>query len=265
MNRTVRRSVACALAILAAATASGAVTTGSATSDPGNAAPDVTQILTTMEYLRGFKGTGFNFTADVISMENGNTSEENQLDVKISGTGDALIEVLTPKDQRGRRTLLQGHDIWLYLPSSSNIIRIAPLQRVFGFASIADVLNVSYLSGYSVESSQMSPDSGHLLQMTLKSKDEQATYSRIELDYDVANNRPVETRHYTASGRLLKTIQYKEFQTYEGRPKITKIAIFDALRKASVVWMKMSEYRKANYPDAMFTKFSLSKKFTEGN
>lgn len=251
----------CALAILTAGSAWGAAAPQAAVASASDPAPDVTQILTNMEYLRGFRGTGFNFTADVISMENGTTSEENQLDVKIGETGSALIEVLTPKSQRGRRTLLSGHDIWLYLPSSSNIIRIAPLQRVFGFASIADVLNISYLSGYSVESSHVSEGSGHLLHLTLKSQDAQATYARIDLDYDVTNNRPVETRHYTASGRLLKTIQYKEFRTYDGHPKIEKIAIFDALRTSSVIWMKMSEYRKASYPDTMFTKYALGKKY----
>jgi outer membrane lipoprotein-sorting protein len=256
MNRAIRRSLACTLVILAASSAAGTVSTAPAASSPKAATPDVTQILANMEYLRGFRDSGFNFTADVISVDNGNTSEENQLDVKISGAGEALIEVLTPKNQRGRRTLLRGHDIWLYLPSSSNIIRIAPLQRVFGFAAIADVLNVSYLSGYAVETSHVT-DSG-LLQLTLKSKDDQATYSRIDLDYDVANDRPVETRHYTASGRLLKTIQYKEFRTYDGSPKIEKIAIFDALRTSSVIWMKMGEYRKASYPEALFTKNALS-------
>jgi hypothetical protein len=220
-------------------------------------APDISRVLANMEYLRGFRGTGFNFTADVISMEDGKTSEGNQLDVKISITGDALIEVLGPKSDRGRRTLVSGHDFWLYLPASSNIIRISPLQRVFGFASIADVLNISYLSGYTVESSDVSTNSG-LLHLTLKSKDEQATYARIDLNYDLTKDRPVETRHYTASGRLLKTIQYKEFRIYDGRPKIEKIAIFDALRTTSVIWMKMSEYHKASYPASLFTKNMLA-------
>lgn len=258
MGRLIGALLACTLATLGVTSASAAAP---AAPGSGGGPPDVTQILTNMEYLRGFRGTGFNFSADVISMENGAASEENQLDVKISGTGDALIEVLTPKSQRGRRTLLVGHDIWLFLPSSSNIIRIAPLQRVFGFASIADVLNISYLNGYSVESSNVSDESGHVLHLTLKSKVPEATYARIDVDYDVTNDRPIETRHFTASGRLLKTIQYKEFRAYEGHSKIEKIAIFDALRTSSVIWMKMSEYHKASYPDTMFSKFSLSKTY----
>jgi outer membrane lipoprotein-sorting protein len=259
MNQMLRRCLECTLVIVAASAYAGPVLAATAASNPGPGAPDVTQILTNMEYLRGFRGTGFNFTTDVISMEDGKTTEENQLDVKISEAGDALIEVLSPNTERGRRTLLNGHDIWLYLPGSSNVIRIAPLQRIFGFASIADVLNVSYLTGYAVESSHFA-ESG-LLQLQLKSKDEQATYSRIDLDYDVTNNRPVETRHYTASGRLLKTIQYKDFRSFDGSPKVEKIAIFDALRKSSVIWMKMSEYHKASYPPSLFTKYTLSEKF----
>ncbi len=218
-----------------------------------------TRILGNMEYLRGFKGTGFNFTAEVITVEEGKASESHQLDVKISGKGYALIEVLAPKNQRGRRTLLRDSDLWLYLPSSANIIRIAPLQRVFGSASIVDVLNVSYLNGYSVLSSRKSAN-GKLLQLSLKSKDAKATYARIDLDYDLAADRPVETRHYSASDRLLKTIQYKAFRNYEGSPKVEKIVIVDGIRKSSVVWMKMSEYGKATYPDSMFTKTALSRK-----
>jgi outer membrane lipoprotein-sorting protein len=234
-----------------------------ATASAAAAASEVSEqvtnkILGNMEYLRGFRGTGFHFTAEVITVENGANSDQHQLEVKISDKGYALVEVLEPKNQRGRRTLLRERDLWLYLPSSANIIRIAPLQRVFGAASIADVLNVSYLNDYTVQSSHKTAD-GKLLQLSLKSKDSSATYARIDLDYDLATDRPVESRHYTASERLLKTIQYKAFHDYSGGPKIEKIAIVDGIRASSAVWMKMSEYEKAAYPDSMFTKTALSR------
>lgn len=229
------------------------------TAASGVTAQATTRILGNMEYLRGFRGTGFNFTAEVITVENGVASGQHQLDVKISDKGYALVEVLAPKNQRGRRTLLRDRDLWLYLPTSSNIIRIAPLQRVFGSASIADVLNVSYLNGYSIQSSRKSAN-GNLLQLSLKSKDAGATYARIDLDYDLATDRPVESRHYTVSDRLLKTIQYKTFRNYDGSPKVEKIVIVDGIRKSSAVWMRMGEYGKATYPDSMFTKTALSRK-----
>lgn len=218
-----------------------------------------TRILANMQHLRGYRGTGFNFIADVIAVENGASTEQHKLEVKISEKGYALVEVLEPKNQRGRRTLLRDRDLWLYLPSSANIIRIAPLQRVFGPASIADVLNVSYLSDYSIQSSRKSAD-GKQLQLDLKSKDAQATYARIEVDYDLATDRPVESRHYTVSGRLLKTIQYKSFHNHGGSPKIEKIVILDGIRKSSAVWMKMGEYNKDTYPDSMFAKAALPRK-----
>lgn len=231
----------------------------SAAAVPSAVSEQVTnRILGNMEYLRGFRGTGFHFTAEVITVENGVNSDQHQLEVKISEKGYALIEVLEPKNQRGRRTLLRDRDLWLYLPSSANIIRIAPLQRVFGAASIADVLNVSYLNDYTIQSSHKSTD-GKLLQLGLKSKDVGATYARIDLDYDLVTDRPVESRHYTASERLLKTIQYKAFHDYAGGPKVEKIVIVDGIRASSAVWMKMSEYEKATYPDSMFTKTALSR------
>jgi len=226
---------------------------------PSEVSEQVTnKILGNMEYLRGFRATGFHFTAEVITVEGGVNSDQHQLEVKISDKGYALVEVLEPKNQRGRRTLLRDRDLWLYLPSSANIIRIAPLQRVFGAASIADVLNVSYRNDYAVESSHKSAD-GKLMQLRLKSKEAGATYARIDLDYDLATDRPVESRHYAASERLLKTIQYKAFHDYAGGPKIEKIVIVDGLQPSKAVWMKMSEYEKAAYPDSMFTKTALSR------
>lgn len=219
---------------------------------------DVSAVLGKMEYLRGFKGTGFNFAAEVATVENGKVSDQHVLDVKVSDKGYALVEVMSPKNSRGRRTLLRDRDLWLYLPSSSNVIRIAPLQRVFGSASIADVLNVSYLNGYTVISNRKTK-SGAQLELSLKSSDARATYARIDLDYDLANDKPVESRHYTASGRLLKTIQYKTFSNHDGNPKVEKIVIIDGIRKSAAIWMKMSAYNKANYSDTLFTKSALPK------
>ena len=217
---------------------------------------EVMRVLGNMEYLRGFRGTGFNFSAEVITVENGKASEQHQLDVKISEKGYALVEVLAPRNQLGRKTLLRDRDLWLYLPSSSNVIRIAPLQRVFGAASIADVLNISYLKGYTVLSSSRA-GAGNRLQLNLKANDSAQTYARIELDYDLDTDRPAETRHFTASGRLLKTIQYKEFQQYDGSEKVEKIVILDSLRTSSSVWMRMGKYSRATYSDALFTKAAL--------
>jgi hypothetical protein len=236
-----------------------AATPSDAQSAVGDSVPaaELTRILGNMEYLRGFKGTGFNFTAEAVTVDNGKTSKPHLLDVKISDKGYALIEVLSPLNERGQRTLLRDRDLWLYLPNSSNIIRIAPLQRVFGDASVADVLNVSYLHGYTVQSSSRSD---HVLHMSLKSISDTSTFARIDVDYDLSTDRPIETRHYAISGRLLKTIQYKSFHEYGGVPKLEKIAIYDDIRTTSAVWMKMSEYVKADYPDSLFTKTMLSKK-----
>ncbi|MBZ9613154.1 outer membrane lipoprotein-sorting protein [Rheinheimera maricola] len=218
----------------------------------------VLAVLENMEYLRGFKGTDFSFDSEVITLEDEKIVGKHQLDVKISEQGYALIEVLYPKTEQGRRTLIRDKDLWLYLPGSSNVVRIAPLQRVFGSASIADVLNTSYLNGYTVATSQQTAD-GKQLDVSLVSNNTKATFAKIELKYDLEHDRPIETRHFTVSGRLLKTIQYKSFIDHQGKAKLEKIAIYDSLRKNSAVWIRMSDYQISSYPETTFSKSGLRK------
>lgn len=231
-----------------------------AASLPTDLAPGSTvlAVLENMEYLRGFKGTGFSFDSEVITLENEKVVGKHHLDVKISEQGYALIEVLSPKTEQGRRTLIRDKDLWLYLPGSSNVVRIAPLQRVFGSASIADVLNTSYLNGYTVAASQQTAD-GKQLDVSLVSNNAKATFAKIELKYDLEHDRPIETRHFTVSGRLLKTIQYKSFIDHQGKAKLEKIAIYDSLRKNSAVWIRMSDYQISSYPETTFSKSGLRK------
>jgi outer membrane lipoprotein-sorting protein len=219
----------------------------------------VLQALSNMEYLRGFKDSAFRFATEVVTMEGDKVVGRHQLDVKISNQGYALIDVMAPKNEQGRRTLIRDKDLWLFLPSSANVVRIAPLQRVFGAASIADVLNTSYLKNYQVV--QHSVDaSTQRMAIQLQSTAKDSTYARIDIDYDTALQRPRSTRHYTASGRLLKTIEYKSFVDHHGQAKLEKIAIQDSLRQNAVVWIKMSDYQMAEFADAQFSKAALRKR-----
>ncbi len=218
---------------------------------------EIQRVLETMEFIRGFKDSGFSFTSEVLTLKDKKVVAKHLLDVKVSNQGFAMVEILAPKRQQGRRTLMRKNDLWLYLPTSSNVIRIAPLQRVFGSASIADVLNTSFLNDYSVTAANR--ETGNTLVLELTSKVKGSTYAGIKLSYDMITERPIKTEHFTTSGRLLKTIEYKTFQEHQGQRMAEKVVIYDSLRKNSAVWIKMSGYELSEYPAALFTKSGLKK------
>ena len=231
------------------------VATSEATS--GVPAEQIEHALETMEYLRGFKDAGFSFTSEVLTVKEQKVIAKHLLEVKVSDQGFAMVETLAPKIEEGRRTLMRKNDLWLFIPSSSNVIRIAPLQRVFGSASIADVLNTSFLNGYTVDFTTQT--SAEIVVIQLISNSKSATYAGITLHYNLTTNQPIKTEHFTASGRLLKTIEYKSFVQHQGQLMVEKIAIYDSLREDSSVWIKMSGYERNNHPAALFTKSGLKK------
>lgn len=220
--------------------------------------PDLNHIIGTLEHLRGFEKTGFSFTSEVVGLEDKKEHGRHQMAVKVSPEGFAVVEIETPETEKGRRTLVREKDMWLFLPSSINVMRIAPLQKVFGDASTADILNTSYSQDYEV-GDYKAGDEKDVLMLTFKAKNASSTYGTIEVAFDQAADVPKYSRHFTASGRLLKTVNYHTFATYENEKKIEKISIQDDLKKNYVIWIKLSNYKKGSFPEHIFTKAGFTK------
>jgi hypothetical protein len=76
------------------------------------------------------------------------------------------------------------------------------------------------------------------------------TYDRIEMWVDQADNRPIKSKFYTESGRLLKTAYYRQFQEQLGMNRPTETVIIDGLNPHWITVMRFSDYAWRDIPDS---------------
>lgn len=159
---------------------------------------------------------------------------------------------LAPESDKGRATLRQGDNMWLYIPDVGKPMRITSMQSVTGGVfNNADILRIDYTAEYDVES--LAEDQGqHLL--TLKAKTGEVAYDKLRMWVDKKALLPVAIECYAASGMLIKTLHFKDIKDFGGGIKRPATVETDSpLYKGYKSVMLYSQVKKAALPDEVFT------------
>jgi len=121
---------------------------------------------------------------------------------------------LAPESDKGRATLRQGDNMWLYIPEVGKPMRITSMQSVTGGVfNNADILRIDYTAEYHVESLAEDKDQ-HLL--TLKAKTGDVAYDKLKMWVDRKTLLPTVIECYAASGMLIKTLHFKDTKDFGG-------------------------------------------------
>ena len=159
---------------------------------------------------------------------------------------------MAPASDKGRVTLRDGDNMWLYIPDVGRAIRITSLQSVTGSVfNNADVLRIDYTAEYNVESADEQKDAYVL---SLKAKTGDVAYDRLKMWVDKQALLPVTIECYAASGLLLKTLRYSNIKDFGGGIKRPATLETDSpLYKGYKSVMQWSGLKKREFPDEVFT------------
>ena len=168
------------------------------------------------------------------------------------GRDKVVALFLAPASDKGRVTLRDGDNMWLYIPDVGRAIRITSLQSVTGSVfNNADVLRIDYTAEYNVESADEQKDA-YLL--ALKAKTGEVAYDRLKMWVDKQALLPVTIECYAASGLLLKTLRYSNIKDFGGGIKRPATLETDSpLYKGYKSVMQWSGLKKREFPDEVFT------------
>jgi outer membrane lipoprotein-sorting protein len=172
---------------------------------------------------------------------------------------DRLVALfLSPPSDKGRATLRQGDNMWLYIPNVGKPVRITSLQSVVGGVfNNADILRIDYAVEYNAESVEEGKD-GYLL--NLKARTGEVAYDRLKMWVDRKVLLPTKIEAYAASGLLIKTLYFKDIRDFGGGIRRPAAVETDSpLYKGHRSVMLYSQLKKREFPDEVFTLNYLSR------
>jgi hypothetical protein len=169
---------------------------------------------------------------------------------------------LSPSSDKGRSTLRQGDNMWLYIPNVGKPMRITSLQSVTGGVfNNADIMRLDYAQEYDVKSvEEKKGEAGDFYLLDLKAKTGDVAYDRLSMKVDKKLILPTEIEAFASSGMLMKTLRFKDIKDFGGGIKRPATVETDSpLYKDYKSVMLYSGLKKRDYADEVFTQGFMSR------
>lgn len=214
------------------------------------AQPTAQQVLESVDLVRA-PGANFVFSVNAKLLEKSN-SVDNVFDVKVRDNTKSLVLYRKPIKQRGRVLLMDGPDMWIFIPGTSRALRISPAQQLVGGVSHADVARVVFNLDYNADSVEMVNEGGEsLYKLGLTSKASNTPYRTIIL-YCKQNYEPVKAEFFSLSGKLLRTAYFENYQMVLGKMRPMSIRMISAISAAENVVLLYSDMEVKETPRSYY-------------
>lgn len=169
-----------------------------------------------------------------------------------------LVRFEMPARDHGKLMLSDGDQYWFFDPASQASVRLSPQQRLMGQASDGDVMLSNYGTDYAGILSgeeQIGDAEGNkrnCWKLILAPHSSRALYAKIELWVEKETLHPMKARFYADSGRLLKTLFYRNFAMELGKVRPTQVLIVDGVDTQLVTRIDLSNWQSREIPDSWF-------------
>lgn len=201
---------------------------------------------------RNMQPESYEMYRKLINIEPDGSKKEFVLYSVKKGRDNVAALFLDPPSEKGRATLRQGDNMWLYIPNVGKPLRITSMQSVVGGVfNNSDILNADFTAEYKAEALEAAADGW---QLTLRAKLPSAAYDKLIMQVDKRLKLPTTIQAYAASGLLIKTLHYSQIKDFGGG--LTRPAMLETdspLYKGYKSVMLFSRIKKRPLADEVFT------------
>ena len=180
--------------------------------------------------------------------------------VLAKGHDNTIVITTEPASDRGQALLMKGRDLWIFLPTVSQPVRLSLSQRLTGQVANGDLARANFAGDYTAKLLRTEKtDEGALYVLELTAVDRSVTYHRVLYWVRQSNYWPQKAEFYSLSERLLKTCLFQNFKPMAGRERPTRLVMQNALLTDEESVLDYSNMRLRDLPDRMFTKDFLKR------
>jgi len=163
---------------------------------------------------------------------------------------ESLVVFKSPVEA-GQKMLMLQDNFWLQMPKSRRPIRITPMQKLLGEASVGDISSLTWSEDYQGEwvadetakDINQLPYSAHLIELTAKTSS--ASYQRIELWIEQDTGFPIRADLYLRSGKLAKQAYFAR-GVRDDKLAVTAMTLLDAIqptKKTVIKYMSIEPWQ----------------------
>jgi len=201
---------------------------------------------------RNLQPESYEMYRKLINVEPSGARKEFVLYTVKKGKDKMVALFLDPPSDKGRSTLRDGDNMWLYIPNIGKPLRITSLQSVVGGVfNNSDILRLDYHAEYHVVSME---DGGKEYLLSLKANSKSVAYDTLKMWVDKKQLVPTKIEAYAASGLLIKTLHYSKVKDFGGglvRPSV--LTTDSPLYKGYQSIMLFANIKQREFPDEVFT------------
>lgn len=235
------------------------VTMASAESAESSDAELARSILEKADQIR-FPRESFQVDVSINTTSPGQPTDMREYRILSKGNENSVVMATEPASERGQIILMKGRDLWIFIPSVSQPVRLSLSQRLTGQVANGDLARANFAGDYNATILRTDTIDGEKYYvLELIGVDRSVTYHKVLYWVRQSNFWPYRAEFYSLSDRLLKTSRYENFQTLLGKQRPTRLVMEDALRKGEVSVLEYSEMKLRDLPDKIFTKDYLKK------
>lgn len=185
---------------------------------------------------------------------------EMKYEVLVKGRDKTIIKTLEPASNRGTSLLMVNYDLWVFLPTISQPLRISLQQRLIGEVANGDIARANFSGDYGPKILKIENINGkeHYV-LELIAKDERVTYHKVIFWVQKDNFHPLKAEFYAVSGRILKTCKYENYKKLAGKLRPTRLVLIDALKPTHQSLIEYDDMKVISLPEKWFTKDHLKK------
>ncbi|HBZ30365.1 MAG TPA: outer membrane lipoprotein-sorting protein [Nitrosomonas nitrosa] len=207
-----------------------------------------------------FPRESFQVDVDIRTTSQGKSDDLHKYRVLSKGNENSIVLVTEPVSERGQAILMKGRDLWIFMPSVNQPIRLSLSQRLTGQVANGDIARANFTGDYHpklLRTETVDNEQYYVLELT--GVDRSVTYQRVILWVEQASFRPFRAEFYSLSNRLLKTSRYENFEMVLGKYRPTRLIMEDALKQDETSILDYSDMKLRDLPDKIFTKNYLKR------
>jgi len=204
----------------------------------------------------------YEMTISMLTHRPGRDDLSYEYDILGIGADKSLMTVTAPARERDQQILLNGENLWLFVPDVSRPVKLTRKQSFMGSTfSNEDVMNSTLADDYSAGVILRELRGGKpYFKIELNARNRGVAYAKMTAGIDSLSAIPDTIVYYGLSGKALKQEVVQETKQLAGRERPSKMTMYDFLEEGAWTEVRINTLNmREAIPESMFDPTRMGK------